>query len=127
MNNKKKFKNSYKLYEKSKRFIPLATNFSKSSMNFVFGASPLFISRGKGAFAWDIDNNKFIDYLLGLLPIILGNCDKDVDDAIKNQLKKVLHFHYRISLNFSLQSNFQLLSLVQKILDLQKMDLMLLN
>ena len=125
MNNKKKFKNSYKLFEKSKRFIPLAAQtFSKSSMNFVFGASPLFISRGKGAFTWDIDNNKFIDYLLGLLPIILGHCDKDVDDAIKNQLKKQQYFHYRISLNFSLQSNFQLLSLVQKILDLQKMDLM---
>ena len=61
MNNKKKFKNSYKLFEKSKRFIPLAAQtFSKSSMNFVFGASPLFISRGKGAFTWDIDNNKFI-------------------------------------------------------------------
>ncbi len=103
MNNKKKFKNSYKLYEKSKRFIPLAAQtFSKSSMNFVFGASPLFISRGKGAFTWDIDNNKFIDYLLGLLPIILGHCDKDVDDAIKNQLKKGITFSLSNQLEFQL-------------------------
>ena len=44
MNNKKKFKNSYKLFEKSKRFIPLAAQtFSKSSMNFVFGASPYLL------------------------------------------------------------------------------------
>ncbi len=103
MDNKKKFKNSYKLYKKTKKFIPLASQtFSKSSMNFVFGASPLFINRGKGALTWDIDDNKYIDYVLGLLPIILGHCDKDVNDAIKSQLKMGISFSLSNKLEFEL-------------------------
>jgi len=111
MNNRKKFRNSYKLYEKSKKYIPLASQtFSKSSMNFVFGASPLFISKGKGALTWDVDNNKFIDYVLGLLPIILGHCDPDVNKSIKHQLKN------GISFSLSNQLELELAKLLSKII-----------
>ena len=88
-----KFAKSNDFYRKALKYIPLASQtFSKSAMNFVKGATPLFIERGKGAYTWDVDNNKFIDYILGLLPIVLGHCDPDVDYSIKQQLKKGISF-----------------------------------
>jgi glutamate-1-semialdehyde 2,1-aminomutase len=61
-------------------------------MNFPRGASPLFFERGQGAYVWDYDGNKYVDYVLGLMPIILGYCDPDVDEAIKNQLNNGIIF-----------------------------------
>jgi glutamate-1-semialdehyde 2,1-aminomutase len=87
------FDSSNKLYERALETVPLASQtFSKSSMNFVKGASPLFFERGEGPYVWDIDGNRYLDYMLGLLPIVLGYCDPDVDRAIKAQLKRGIIF-----------------------------------
>jgi glutamate-1-semialdehyde 2,1-aminomutase/spore coat polysaccharide biosynthesis protein SpsF len=73
--------------------IPLASQtFSKSYQQWVKGATPLFIDRGRGAQVFDVDNNPYIDYVLGLLPIILGYRDADVDAAIERQLAKGIVF-----------------------------------
>jgi len=46
------------------------------------------ITRGQGAYIWDADNNRYIDYRLAFGPIILGHADprvnKSVTDAIAN-------------------------------------------
>jgi glutamate-1-semialdehyde aminotransferase len=89
----KKFKTSNLLYERSLKSVPLASQtFSKSALNYPLGASPLFFDKGEGAYVWDYDGNKFIDYVLGLMPIILGYKDPEVDLAIKNQLNKGIIF-----------------------------------
>jgi glutamate-1-semialdehyde 2,1-aminomutase len=76
-------------YDRALRTIPLATQtFSKAASSTVEGAAPLFLERGKGARTWDIDGNAYIDYVLGLLPVVLGHCDPDVDRAIRDQLEK---------------------------------------
>ena len=41
---------------------------------------------------WDVDGNEFLDYVLGLLPVVLGYCDPDVDSAIREQLDKGITF-----------------------------------
>lgn len=90
---KSDYSNNLKLFERASEVIPLASQtFSKSYYSFIKGVSPLFIERARGAYCWDVDNRKFIDYVLGLLPVILGHCNKKVDHAIKKQLKKGILF-----------------------------------
>lgn len=89
----KNFEASNALYERAMRTIPQASQtVSKSAQNFVKGAFPLFIDRGKGAMLHDVDGNAYIDYILGLCPIILGYCDEDVDAAIRQQLERGIIF-----------------------------------
>ena len=52
----------------------------------------MFFERGKGCNIYDVDGNKYIDYLLALLPIILGYRDADVDRAVKRQINKGVIF-----------------------------------
>ena len=84
-----RYNNSNKYYDKSSLLIPLASQtFSKSYMQWPKGVSPLFIERAYGSNIVDIDGNHYIDYVLGLLPIVLGYCDNDVDQAVINQIIK---------------------------------------
>jgi glutamate-1-semialdehyde 2,1-aminomutase len=87
------FVRSDDLYERAIQVIPLASQtFSKSAMQYVRGASPLFIERGDGCTVWDVDGNSYYDFVLGLLPVVLGYRDADVDDAIRAQLDKGITF-----------------------------------
>jgi glutamate-1-semialdehyde aminotransferase len=73
--------------------IPLASQtFSKSSQQWVEGAAPLFLQSGRGCRVIDVDGNSYIDYVLGLLPVVLGYCDPDVDAAIREQLDEGITF-----------------------------------
>lgn len=99
----KSFKKTNIQYIRALKSIPLASQtFSKSSMNFVNGANPLFLDKGEGCYVWDIDGNKFIDYVLGLLPIILGYKDSDINNAIKAQLEKGITFSLATNLEAEL-------------------------
>ena len=50
-------------------------------------AYPFFSERAKGSYFWDVDGNKFIDYMCAYGPNVLGYNDDDVDNAVKEQLK----------------------------------------
>ncbi len=97
------FLRSNQLLERAKKVIPLGTQtFSKSYQQFPQHSSPLFLTKGRGANVWDVDGNKFIDLVAGLLPIILGYRDKDVDNAIKSQLKNGISFSLATELEIEL-------------------------
>ncbi|HOO22880.1 MAG TPA: aminotransferase class III-fold pyridoxal phosphate-dependent enzyme [Clostridia bacterium] len=51
-------------------------------------AFPMFSDRAEGAYFWDVDGNRFIDYMCAYGPNILGYNDPDVDAAALAQLKK---------------------------------------
>ena len=51
-------------------------------------AFPLFSQEAKGSYFWDVDGNRFIDYMCGYGPNVLGYGDPDVDAAALEQLKK---------------------------------------
>tara|TARA_B100001248_G_C27384922_1_gene459086 strand:- start:219 stop:2297 length:2079 start_codon:yes stop_codon:yes gene_type:complete len=90
-NNKKKnrYKNSILLFKKALKFIPTGSQtFSKSYLQWPLYSSPLFLKEGKGCIITDVDNNKYIDYLLALLPIIIGYANKEVDQAVYAQARK---------------------------------------
>ena len=102
-NHPRSFDRTQALYERALRTIPLASQtFSKSAMNFVRGASPLFIDRAEGCRTWDVDGNEYIDYVLGLMPIVLGYRDPDVDAAIRAQLDKGIIFSLASTLEVEL-------------------------
>jgi glutamate-1-semialdehyde 2,1-aminomutase len=66
--------------------------YSKGPETHIKGVSPVYIERGKDAHVWDPDGNEYIDYDMGLGPILLGYQYKPVDDAVIAQLKKGMGF-----------------------------------
>jgi glutamate-1-semialdehyde 2,1-aminomutase len=81
------------LLQRAEKTIPLGSQtFSKSKLVYPLGVSPLFIQRGKGCQVWDADENQYTDFVNGLLSISLGYCDKEVDDAVQEQLKNGVTF-----------------------------------
>lgn len=82
-------KNSLELLERAKKVIPCATQtLSKGYTQWSVGACPLFIKSAKGCHVYDVDGNAYIDYGMALGPFILGYCDPDVDQAVKEQLDR---------------------------------------
>ncbi|MDP3994138.1 MAG: aminotransferase class III-fold pyridoxal phosphate-dependent enzyme [bacterium] len=105
----KRFKKSNKFFKKVSRVIPLASQtFSKSYLQFIKGQAPLFLERGAGARVWDIDGHEYIDFINGLLSVILGYRYPAVDKAIKKQLER------GISLSLSSPLEYELAELLKK-------------
>lgn len=52
----------------------------------------IIIARGKGAHVWDEDGNKYIDYLIGSGPMLLGHGHPEVMEAVLEQLPKGMTF-----------------------------------
>ena len=81
------FTESERLLERALKVIPNGTQtFSKSRTNFPVGASPFYAERAEGAHLWDVDGNRYIDFISALTPVILGYNDPDVTKAVRYQL-----------------------------------------
>jgi len=79
---------SNEIYERAKKIIPAGTQtFSKGVTQFVEGFAPKYLKRGKGAYVWDVDDNKYLDYIMGCHPLILGYADPDINKAVSEQLE----------------------------------------
>lgn len=87
-----RYRKSRQFLARAEKVIPLASQtFSKSHIQYP-EASPHFLVRGKGSHVWDVDGNEYIDFVNGLLPVILGYCDPDVDRAVMEQMKRGVTF-----------------------------------
>lgn len=74
--------------KRAEQTIPLGSQtFSKSRTQYPVGISPLYASRAKGSEIWDIDGNRYIDLVSSLASVTLGYRDKNVEKAVKKQLK----------------------------------------
>ena len=62
--------------------------YSKGPETHIRGVSPVYIDHGQDAHVWDPDGNEYIDYDMGLGPILLGYRYKAVDDAVIKQLRR---------------------------------------
>ena len=77
------------MYDKAIKIIPGGSQtFSKGVNQFVEGFAPKYLEKGKGAYVWDVDGNKYLDYIMGCHPLILGYADEDVNHAVIDQLHK---------------------------------------
>ena len=85
------------LLERELKVSPLAAQtYSKSYRYFCAGNAPAYIDHGKGCYLWDVDGNKFIDFMCALGPITVGYNEPSVNKAVIDQVKK--------GSSFSLQS-----------------------
>ncbi|MFD0672287.1 glutamate-1-semialdehyde 2,1-aminomutase [Cohnella sp. GCM10027633] len=73
---------SAELYEQAQRHIVGGVNSPSRSFKAVGGGAPVFMERGEGAYFWDVDGNKYIDYLAAFGPIITGHAHPHVTEAI---------------------------------------------
>ena len=78
---------SQQLLERARELIPGASQtLSKGPSQWVQGVAPTFLERAEGAYAWDVDGNRYLDLPAALGPILLGHCHPAVDRAIVEQL-----------------------------------------
>jgi len=84
---------SNELKKKGRSLLPsLSQTFSKSPSSFVEGIFPVYAEKANGCNIFDVDNNKYVDYLMSLGPVVLGYNYESVNNAIKEQLKKGIIF-----------------------------------
>ena len=85
------FKNSQKLFEQSQRVIPGGVNSPVRAFKAV-GGTPIFFREGKGAYLWDVDGNRYIDYVGSWGPAVLGHAHPDVVRVVQERAAKGLSF-----------------------------------
>lgn len=72
---------SRELYEAAQKVMPGGVNSPVRAFR-ALGRPPLFITRGEGAYVYDADHNRFIDYVCSWGPLILGHAHPEVVTAI---------------------------------------------
>ncbi|OOO02594.1 MAG: 3-aminobutyryl-CoA aminotransferase [Chromatiales bacterium USCg_Taylor] len=81
------------LWSRAQGLIPAGTQtLAKGPTQFSEGVAPKYLLRGKGVRVWDVDGNEYLDYNMGIGPIILGYCHEAVDEAIRRQLSNGISF-----------------------------------
>jgi len=72
---------SHEAYQRARRVIPGGVDSPVRAFTAV-GGSPLVVERASGAYVFDIDGNRYIDYVMSWGPLILGHAHPGITDAI---------------------------------------------
>lgn len=72
---------SERLFAEARELIPGGVNSPVRAFQSV-GGVPRFIERGQGAYLWDVDGNRYLDYVLSWGPMILGHAHSSVVEAL---------------------------------------------
>jgi glutamate-1-semialdehyde 2,1-aminomutase len=75
------------LFQRAQQSIPGGVNSPVRAFRSV-GGTPVFIERAEGAYLYDTDGNKYIDYIASWGPLILGHAYPKVVAAIQEQVLK---------------------------------------
>ena len=95
------YKRSSELFKTAKDYIPGGVNSPVRAFKSV-GGTPIFASKALGAYVYDEDENKYIDYISSWGPMILGHAHKKVINAISETAKKGTSFGMPTSLETDL-------------------------
>lgn len=85
------YKRSSMLFNEAKKYIPGGVNSPVRAFKSV-GGSPIFASKALGAYVYDEDGNKYIDYISSWGPMILGHAHPKVIKAISKTAKNGTSF-----------------------------------
>jgi 3-aminobutanoyl-CoA transaminase len=88
MADKLKLTKSEKYYEEALELVPGAILGIRRPYNFVPGEYPIFFDKAEGGKVIDVDGNEYIDMLCAYGPIIIGHREKEIDDAVINQIRE---------------------------------------
>lgn len=98
---------SQALFARAKRVIPGGVNSPVRAFKAV-GGNPLFVARAKGAYLWDVDNHRYIDYVGSWGPMILGHGHPRVVAALEAQLQNGTSYGAPTELEVKLAEAIQL-------------------
>jgi glutamate-1-semialdehyde 2,1-aminomutase len=83
--------NSQTAFKEASKVIPGGVDSPVRAFKSV-GGTPLFISRGEGAYIYDIDGNSYVDFVQSWGPLIFGHRDSDIEFAVMDAVTKGLSF-----------------------------------
>ncbi|SHF68663.1 glutamate-1-semialdehyde 2,1-aminomutase [Microbulbifer donghaiensis] len=82
---------SEQLFAEAQKVIPGGVNSPVRAFRAV-GGTPLFIQRAEGAYLYDADGKRYIDYVQSWGPMVLGHAHPDVIEAVVEQAQSGLSF-----------------------------------
>lgn len=82
------YENSLKLFGRAAKIIPEGIYGHQNPAFVIPGAAPYFVDRASGAYYWDVDGNRYIDFLCGYGPVVLGHNHDAVEDAVRKQMAR---------------------------------------
>ena len=85
------YQRSSALFTEAEKVIPGGVNSPVRAFKSV-GGTPLFIKEAKGAYLYDEDNNRYIDYINSWGPMLLGHAFPPVVEAVIEKTKKGTSF-----------------------------------
>lgn len=94
-------KASQELMNRSRRVIPGGVNSPVRAFKSV-GGVPRFIDRGEGAYLFDVDGNKYLDFCCSWGPLILGHAEPEIVGVVKRQVERGMTFGASTELEFKL-------------------------
>src|SRR5436309_1900249 len=83
----KEFATSRKLYEQAQSLFPNGVTHDLRYLE----PFPVYIDRALGAYKWDVDGHRLIDYWSGHGALLLGHSHPDVVEAVRRQIGKATH------------------------------------
>ena len=82
---------SERLFSEAQAHIPGGVSSPVRAFKAV-GGTPPFLVRGEGAYVWDADGNRYVDYVLSWGPLILGHAHPEVIRRVKEVAEQGLTF-----------------------------------
>ena len=74
-------------FSEAKKYIPGGVNSPVRAFGSV-GGEPVMIDHTKGAYLYDVEGKKYLDFIQSWGPLIFGHCDKDIEEAIISAVKQ---------------------------------------
>ena len=74
-------------FSEAKKYIPGGVNSPVRAFGSV-GGEPVMIDHARGAYLYDVEGKKYLDFIQSWGPLIFGHCDKDIEDAIISAVKQ---------------------------------------
>ena len=82
---------SKELYAEALRLMPGGVNSPVRAFRAV-GGEPVFFARGEGPYVWDVDGNRYIDFVASWGPLILGHAHPAVVEAVCRAARQGMTF-----------------------------------
>ena len=75
------------LFERAQLLMPGGVNSPVRAFKAV-GGTPFFVAKGEGCYLWDVDGNRFVDFVCSWGPLILGHAHPEVVAAVKEAVER---------------------------------------
>ncbi|NOX63281.1 MAG: aspartate aminotransferase family protein [Chloroflexi bacterium] len=99
-------------FQRASKVIPYGVN---SNFRYWGDEDTLVIRRGEGAYVWDMDDKRYIDYRLGFGPIILGHAHPQVVQAVQEAITQGVVFAWTTPLEIEVAERLCRMTGVDKV------------